>query len=422
MRVPAVCPGMLLLLILRCTSGQTPSDLTIVHANVVDVRTGSVENDATVVISGSKIKAVLFGKSSKAATGARVVDAHGGYLIPGLWDMHVHSEGDNRVLRLMLASGITGIRDMGGDVYKLAEARRHIEARDWDGPRVLFAGPMLEGPPGESDDDMWIEHTPEEGQRAVASLAALHVDFIKVHDHLSRDVYFAIASAAKKARLPFAGHVTASISPLEASDAGQASIEHFEFLPKVCVPLLGEKAAGDERLPDDCTRASTEALLRHLAANGTWLDPTLQSFRFFAPLQWKQILAGFNEIGGQIRSEHIRMLAGTDWSEFLETKGARPGWCLHDELDLWVAVGFTPLQALQAATLNPAIFLAMEDSMGTIEAGKVADLVLVQGNPLIDIDNTRRVVAVIARGTLFDRSRLSPGIAKARTCNVYCRI
>ena len=420
MWVRAFCPGVLVLLVLPCVFGQTFSDLAIVHANVVDVRTGSVESDATVVISGSKIKAVLPGKSAKIATRARVIDAHGGYLIPGLWDMHVHSEGDKRVLRLMLASGITGIRDMGGDVYKLAEARHHIEAEDWDGPRLLFAGPILEGPPGQSDNDMWIVHTPEEAQRAVASLAALHVDFIKVHDHLGRDVYFAIARAAKKTGLPFAGHVTASISPLEASDAGHASIEHFEFLPKVCVPLLGNMAVRDEHLPDDCTHASTEALLRHLAGNGTWLDPTLQSFRYFAPLQWKQILAGFNEIGGQIRAEHIRMLAGTDWSEFLESKEARPGWCLHDELDLWVAVGFTPLQALQAATLNPAIFLAMEDSIGTVEAGKVADLVLVQGNPLIDIGNTRRVVAVIARGTLFDRSRLhdlAVGTSRARRMN-----
>jgi imidazolonepropionase-like amidohydrolase len=165
-------------------------------------------------------------------------------------------------------------------------------------------------------------------------------------------------------------------------------------------------AVGDERLPSDCAHASTEALLRHLAGNGTWLDPTLQSFRYFAPLQWKQILAGFNEIGGQIRAEHIRMLAGTDWSTFLERKGAHPAGCLHDELDLLVAVGFTPLQALQAATLDPAIFLAMEDSIGTIEAGKFADLVLVQGNPLIAIGNSRRIVAVIARGVFLDRSRL----------------
>ena len=406
MRVRTLCPSVLVLLLLRCVFGQTSSDLAMVHANVVDVRTGSVENDATVVISGGKIKAVLPGKSAKVASGARVIDAHGGYLIPGLWDMHVHSEGDKRVLRLMLASGITGIRDMGGDVYKLAEARRHIEAQDWDGPRLLFAGPMLEGPPAESDDDMWIVHTPEEAQQAVASLAALHVDFIKVHDHLGRDVYFAIAAAAKKTGLPFAGHVTASITPLEASDAGQASIEHFEFLPKVCVPLLGDMAVGDERLPNDCTHTFTEALLRHLADNGTWLDPTLQSFRYFAPLQWKQILAGFKEIGGQIRTEHILMLAGTDWSAFLESKGAHPGWCLHDELDLLVAVGFTPLQALQAATLNPAIFLSMEHSIGTIEAGKVADLVLVQGNPLMAIGNSRRIVAVVARGAFFDRSRL----------------
>jgi imidazolonepropionase-like amidohydrolase len=412
MRVRAFFPGVLLL-VLRCAFGQTSSDLVIVHANVVDVRTGSVKSDATVVISRSRIKAVVSGNSAKGIPKAQVMNAHGGYLIPGLWDMHVHSEGDRRVLGQMLAAGITGIRDMGGDVYKLAEARHHIESGDWEGPRVLFAGPMLEGPPSESDDDMWIVRTPEEGQRAVASLAALHVDFIKVHDHLSRDVYFAIASSAKKARLPFAGHVTASISPLEASEAGQASIEHFEFLPKACVPLLGEMAAGDERLPGDCTRTSTEALLRHLAGNSTWLDPTLQSFRFFAPLQWEQILAGFKVIGGQIRAEHVRMLAGTDWGEFLENKGDRPGWCLHDELDLWVAAGFTPLQALQAATLNPAIFLAMEDSIGAIEAGKIADLVLVQGNPLIDIANTRRVVAVVARGNLYDRDKLR-GLTGAR--------
>jgi Amidohydrolase family len=406
MRVRDFCHGALVLLVLRCAFAQASSDLAIVHANVVDVRTGSVENDATVVISGSKIKAVLLGKSAKVTAGARVVDAHGGYLIPGLWDMHVHSDGDRRALRLMLASGVTGIRDMGGDVHKLADARRHIEAQDWDGPRLLFAGPVLEGPPGKSDNDMWIVSTPREAQRAVVSLAALHVDFIKVHDHLGRDVYFAIANAAKKAGLPFAGHVPASISPVDASDAGQASIEHFEFLPKVCVPLLGDMAVGNEHLPDACTYSSTAKLLKHLARNGTWLDPTLQSFRYFAPFQWKQILAGFNEIGVQIRAEHTRMLAGTDWSEFLESKGAPPGRCLHDELDLWVAAGFTPLEALQAATLNPAIFLAMEDSIGTIEAGKIADLVLVEGNPLKVIGNTRRVVAVIANGTLFDRSRL----------------
>ena len=128
---------------------------------------------------------------------------------------------------------------------------------------------MLEGPPSESGDDTSIIRTPEEAQRAVASLAALHVDFIKVHGHLSRNVYFAIASAAKKTGLPFAGHVTASISPIEAS------IEHFEFLPEDCVPLLG-----------------------------------------------------------------------TDWSSLLESKVARPGSCLHDELDLLVAAGFSPLQAL----------------------------------------------------------------------------
>jgi imidazolonepropionase-like amidohydrolase len=318
--------------------------------------------------------------------------------------MHVHSEGDELVLRLMLAAGIIGIRDMGGDVYKLADAKANVEAGNWSGPRLVFAGPLLNGPPGESDSDNWILHSPEEARSAVNSLTELHVDFIKVHDRLARDVYFAIVAGAKENNLPFAGHVPASVTAIEASDAGQASIEHFEFLPKTCVPLLGARAESRDHIPTECAPPAIESLLRHLAQNGTWLDPTLQSFRYFAPTQWKQISENFREIGSQIRSAHVQMMAGTDWSDFLESRGALPGWCLHDELELWVAAGFTPLQALQAATLNPAIFLGLEDSLGSIETGKTANLLLLRGSPLVDIKNTRKIIAVIARGVLVEEA------------------
>ncbi len=118
--------------------------------------------------------------------------------MPGLWDMHVHSNGDRRALQLMLAAGITGVRDMGGDVHKLAAARQHVASGDWSGPRVIFAGPLLDGPPGESDSETWILRTPDQARDAVASLSALHVDFIKVHDRLARNVYYAIAAAGEK--------------------------------------------------------------------------------------------------------------------------------------------------------------------------------------------------------------------------------
>jgi imidazolonepropionase-like amidohydrolase len=183
-------------------------------------------------------------------------------------------------------------------------------------------------------------------------------------------------------------------------------MEHFEFVPKQCLPVLDAMVAGKNIGVNECTQGSLDLLLEHLAKNGTWLDPTVQSFRYFAAGQWKQILANFSELGSQMRNAHVQMMAGTDWSDYLESKGARPGWCLHDEMSIWVDAGFTPLQALQAATVNPARFLAMGNSLGRVEKGYGADLVLLKDNPLLDVRNTTHIVAVIVRGKIFDGATL----------------
>jgi imidazolonepropionase-like amidohydrolase len=131
-----------------------------------------------------------------------------------------------------------------------------------------------------------------------------------------------------------------------------------------------------------------------------------RAFDTLPPAQWTQILANFSEPGGQMRNAHVQMMAGTDWSDYLESKGARPGWCLHDELGIWVDAGFTPLQALQASAVNPAPFLGMQDSLGSVKKGYIADLVLVKDNPLLDIRNTTHIVAVVARGKVYDHAAL----------------
>jgi imidazolonepropionase-like amidohydrolase len=391
------------------------STLVLIHVNVVDVRAGNVEQDRAVLIERDKIYDVVQTGAAHIPAGAKVINARGAYLIPGLWDMHVHSDGDRQALGRMLAAGITGIRDMGGDVHKVLMARKSIETGDWGGPKLVLAGPLLAGPPGDSDSGTWILRTPEEGRKAVESLAALNVDFIKVHDRLAREVYFAIADAAKKEHVPYAGHVTASITPLEASDAGQASIEHFEFVPKQCLPLLGDLSAGKDPPLEECTHSSFDAMFAHFVKNGTWLDPTVQSFRYFAPQQWSQILAEFRDLSAHFRNAHVQLLAGTDWSEFLESKGSRPGWCLHDELKIWVEAGFKPQEALQAATLNPAIFLKLENSLGAIKKGYTADLVLLKDNPLLDIANTTHILAVIVGGRFLDQAALNKrGAGKKR--------
>ena len=326
--------------------------------------------------------------------------------MPGLWDMHIHFGSDDRALRLLLAFGITGARDMGGDVAKLTESRRRIKSGELAGPRLVFAGPMLEGPSTEPSNDTWIIHSPDEARHAVDSLVALGVDFIKVHDGLARDTYLAVANAAKAKGIQFAGHVSASVTPGEASALGQKSIEHLEFLPKPCGVLFDPAARAAHHIPPECEPAALQATLLRFAENGTWLDPTIGSFRYFAPQQWPAIFAEFCDLATQIRQSGVLILAGTDQSSFLEEKGAAPGRSLHEELALLVTAGFTPAQALRAATSNAALFLGLADSLGTIEAGKIANLVLLEADPLQDIRNTRRIVAVIAEGRVFDRKAL----------------
>jgi len=265
-----------------------------------------------------------------------------------------------------------------------------------------------------------VIHSPEEAGRAVNSLANLHVDFIKVHDDLARDNFLAIAGTAKARGLPFVGHVPASMTPIEVSNLGQKSIEHLEFLPKSCLARFDPESRAAHRVPANCDADSLDALLHQFAQNGTWLDPTIQSFRYFAPTQWDAIFAGFREVAKQIRLNHVPILAGTDWSSFLGEKGASPGGSLHAELTLLVGAGFSPLEALQAATVSPALFLGLSNRLGTVEAGKIANLVLLEANPLEDVRNTKRIVAVIWEGKLLDRKTLD-GMLATKAANVMTK-
>ncbi len=280
----------------------SPSKIAITHVTVIDVRAGTIAQDMTVLIVGDRISAVRAAKEKERlpTKEIEVIDGRGKYLIPGLWDMHAHSDGDDRALHLLIAYGITGIRDMAGDAAKLADARRRITSRELTGPRLVFSGPMLEGPPSQADDWTWIIHSPEEARNAIDRLVELRVDFIKVHDGLARESFLAIAAASKErgisfvgpeearnavnrlvelrvdfikvhdglAResflaiaaaskergISFVGHVPASMTPAEASDLGQKSIEHLEFVPKSCHALFELPAAAPRHVPSGCDR------------------------------------------------------------------------------------------------------------------------------------------------------------------------
>ena len=398
---PAVL--LFLLALAACSSNnQSRKAIAIVDVTVVDVQRGTGLPHIDVVVDGDRIASVG-PASGELPNGARVISGKGRFLIPGLWDMHIHVADDPRALGLLLASGITSARDMANVPNVALDARKRIQEGSLEGPRLLVAGPALEGPPSEADYNTWIVHGPEEGRTTVAKLADLGVDFIKVHDHLSRESTRAIADAAKAKRLVFVGHVSEHIAPAEASDLGQKSIEHFEFLPKRCLALMDPKPS----TPKGCDHDALDSLMKTFAKNGTWLDPTVSAFRFFDPKYWPSTRSAYRDLAALMRSNGVKILAGTDQSSYLESKGSIPGQSLHEEMGFFVDAGFTPAAALWAATEGPAEFLGLTESVGGIQAGKSADLVLLDADPLQDISNTRRIAVVIKQGHLYDSAALA---------------
>jgi Amidohydrolase family len=426
-------------------AAQTP--IAITHVTVIDMTGAPPRADQTVVIQGRRIVSV---GRDPAPDGATPVDGRGRYLIPGLWDMHVHLTvpGGEALLSLFVANGVTGVRDMD-DSLSLARAwQRRIGAGTLVGPRMVLAGPYLEGGP------VPIPHllvtTPESGRAAVDSLAALGVDFVKVHNRLSRAAYFAIADEVKRRGLTFAGHLPDSVSIVEASDAGQRSLEHLFGFASVCSPE--ERAALTpvhpvQRFLGGCADTDPLPGFRHLAANGTWVVPTLVVMRSLALLPDtiqpadstnryrspalrqlekmmmsppKDVPPGADVIGRRIFAKRVELLgilhrAGVPLMTGSDSPGTGvlAGFSLHDELALFVAGGISPMDALRAATYEPARYFEALDSLGTVEPGKLADLVLLDADPLADIHNTRRIAAVIWNGHLMDRDARRRTLARA---------
>jgi hypothetical protein len=415
------------------------SELAITHVTVIDPRDGSTRHDATVLIKGARIAQV--GRHVVVPRSARVIDASGKYLVPGLWDMHVHIgsvESARAAFPALIANGITGVRDMGTPLTEAIQIRTAARHGSLPGLEVFVAGPLLNGPLPFKTPLILSVGTPEESRLAVDKLYAAGVDFIKVHDALRAPEYDAIASECRKVRIPFAGHVPPSVTAEHASEAGQRSIEHLggrfygvllacsadeaaitRSIRDVVASVLAGMAAGKE--PDDSaifraemTRPLVEKfdsdkasrLIALFKRKGTWQCPTLVSLPLRSALAqradlsdedrvWgKRLLDKIDSVVSQLAKGNAGVLAGTD------APLAAPR--LHDELALLVAAGMSPLEALQAATVNPARFFGRTGDFGSVSRGRIASLVVLDANPLTDIRNTRRVSGVLVRGVYFE--------------------
>jgi imidazolonepropionase-like amidohydrolase len=394
------------------TSVPTQATLVITGVSVIDATGSPPQTDRTVVIAGDRIEAIVnAGALAAIPKSARIIYGRGRFLIPGLWDMHVHLT-ESR-LPALVAYGVTGVRDMGNVLSDVDGWRARINAGVLVGPDISRVGPILNG---KSFGPAQVAITNSvEARVAVRLLKQAGVDAIKVHSALPRDAYFAVADEAKKQSIRFVGHVPPWITIEEASDAGQASIEHIEMLYDRNPPVKADVAP---------------AVFARLAKNNTAYTPTLVAFRGSAdsanidpgvlakhpeiPSVRKKMFGEFLNLVALMNRAGVNLLAGTD----LGVKWISPGRSLHEELALLVDAGLTPMQALQAATRNPAQFLGV--NAGTVEPGKIANLILLDSNPLQDIRNTTRIQGVILKGKYFDREQLDklltggfdpPGIA-----------
>ncbi|GAC1369683.1 MAG: amidohydrolase family protein [Hymenobacter sp.] len=426
--------------------------LAFVHANIIDVATGAVHPNMTVVVEGRRITRVS--PSTRAVPRAgRVVDATGQYLIPGLWDMHTHvyfdgtaAAGTDLILPLLLAYGVTGIRDMGSQLDSILRARTAVAAHRLLGPRLVVSGPMLDGPKSPYQASLPLA-TAEDGRRAVDRLKARGVDFIKVQSGVPRAAYFAIMAEAKKVGLPVDGHVPDAIGAAEAVAAGQRTFEHLIGVFEASSTAEAAYVAGAEKSPgqflatyDAAREAAVVALLaKHRLwqcptlfwERGQWLvdsiawrpDPGLAyAGRSWVEQRWPHAQLSIARtmdteplavralfvnhelaIVRKLQAAQVGFLAGTDTPAGVDVV---PGLSIHQELQRFVDAGFTPLQALQTATLNPARFLGRLRDFGRVQPGRLADLVLLSANPLEHIANTRQIVSVIADGRYLSRSDL----------------
>jgi imidazolonepropionase-like amidohydrolase len=438
-----------------CTGSKQPP-IAITHVSVIDVVSGTTRPDNTVIITGNRIVYAGPAGSANVPGGARVLDGRGKFLIPGLWDMHVHAfvwAFSDFAGPLMLANGVTGARDMGYFIDTTLRWKRDIAAGLESGPR-LVVGVRVDGPVGRAQ---FISHVAGEADavRAVDTLArkkdgSVRADFLSTDAFIPRAAFFAIAKESRKLRFPFAGRVPFSVGVIEASDSGQRSVEQEDDLMRACTSREGafrlqladttKRRTGDDPLQ---LRSQARAILMSydpagcllvmetLARNHTWVTPTLVAYQPYAHSfdsatrhpEWSKYVPRIVEGGwqhkvlavpkpdsammqssfsfertGALNRAGVGLLAGTDAPRAF----IYPGFSLHEELALLVRSGLTPLEALRTATYNPANYLGSLDSLGTIGEGKIADLVLLDADPLKDIRNTTRISAVIANGRVLD--------------------
>ncbi|MFD2719140.1 amidohydrolase family protein [Hymenobacter monticola] len=441
-------------------------DVVINHVTIIDVATGKLQPNQVVAIAKGKIVEVQTAdKDSYAAK--QYVNGNGRYLIPGLWDMHVHFRGgdslaaaNKKSLTLYLAHGITTVRDCGGDLTpSIRQWRQEMEAGRIAGPRIFTSGPKIDGPGAYWPGSLEVE-TPAQVGKALDSLQRLKVDYVKLYDSkISGEAYLNTIAQAQRRGLKTTGHMPYSVTLGAAVKRGLDATEHLYYVFKACsgkedsltalvrASLKTPKPLGlfavlpavyDTYSPAAASRIFKLMAKRHTAVVPTlhigktlaelpandhardtlraYIDPKIQATyaRRLASARQQPLAARefsqkletkFMSLVPQLQAAGVSILAGSDSGPF--NSFIYPGASLQEEVILLVKAGLTPLQALQAATINGAKFMGVAERTAAIAVGRDADLVLLTANPLENIANIRQIDAVVSRGKAYPAAALA---------------
>jgi imidazolonepropionase-like amidohydrolase len=441
---------------------RTAGPFAIANVTVVDVRGGTLLPARNVVVADGRIRSI----GTALPQGIRVIDGRGRYLLPGLWDMHTHVFAVSPLLDLPLyiAYGVTNVRDMqgcpqpGDPFVACREDKRRWTAEalagERVGPRIVASTSWMANGPGmvrrlKTVPAYFDTATPDQARQFVRHFVG-KAEAIKVYDRIPRDAYFALIDEARKQRMDAVGHRPLAVSAIEAA-AHQKSLEHARFILHESFPGAAELRARPtadwredrQRMLDEHDPQMAQAIFAAMKKHGTWYVPTHLTrwsdayaedrslredplLRYLHPLMKRQWLEDVDEVLAEDPSPAARETHRRFYRKGLELTGAAhragvkvlagtdyivAGADLHRELLQLRTAGLSPADVLRAATLSPAEYFGLEDHYGTVETGKVADLVLLDANPLADIRNTHRIAAVVFNGNVYDRAALD-GISR----------
>lgn len=407
-------------------SPKSTSPLVLLGGTLIDGTGKPPITDSTIVVQGERI--IAAGPRSEIAipTGAKVVDAGGKFILPGLWDMHSHFY-QAELGPSYLAAGITTARDVGNDIEFGTSLRDAAKQGRGLGPRLLLAG-YIEGKNDYHSFDVQVG-TPAEARAAVQRYKNAGFEQIKIRDNVKLDILKVITEEAHRLGMTVVGHVPKGMNALQAVEAGMDQISHLNFAMSAFFP---KEPRDDMQISIDLNSTDSKNALRLFKEHSTVIDPTLAVLELMIrpmnmPIETfepglttvaPELTEQINKKGAPAdQAEAIRLVMNT----LLRTIGGLhragvpivagtdvgvPGHTLHRELELYVKAGMTPMEAIQAATLVPARVMKLEKEVGTIEPGKRADILLLDGDPLDNISNIRKIKFVVAQGRLFDSAGL----------------